>query len=150
MEIKYRLIVEESLMIQKFSGIFSIEVYMNYTRRISEKFSTHPVKKVLNDFRDLIITETDGKISDDYQTTVDRITNFRKNIDKEKFKNHEVALVLWVDKPMPTLAAHLFISNFPNKNFHYCSSVDHIMRILELPEKYKNLEAIMKNLEKFV
>jgi hypothetical protein len=53
MEIKYQLFENEGLLIQKYSGIFSIEKYVMYTRFITQHFASKSVKKILNDFRDL-------------------------------------------------------------------------------------------------
>jgi len=147
MEISYQLFEKENLLIQKYSGAFSMEEYMHYNRLIMSVYPYTAVAKVLNDFRDLEISDPKVKFHDEFNTVLERITTFRKNINSKELKNKEVALVFWVDKPLPTVIAHLFVKGFSDQNYNYCATVKNIITILELPEQFNNLDTIVANLE---
>jgi hypothetical protein len=146
MEIKYQLFEEEYLLVQKFTGIFSIEYYQKFARNIFKKFESKTIKKVLIDFRDLILSELDDDLQDDFDDKINRITEIRKNINKNELKNRDVTLVIWVDKPLPTVIAHLFISNFSEMNYNYCSTTAEAIKILKTSLDF-DLANIANNLE---
>jgi len=141
MEIKYQLFENENLFVQKYSGIFSIEKYQKYTRYITEFIAAKPIKKVLIDFRGLVFNNN----PDEFNQNLNRVIEIRKNINDTELKNKDIALVFWVDKPMPTVIAHLFSANFPNYN--YCSIEETAIKNLMLPEHLHDLDSIIKNLE---
>lgn len=147
MEISYQLFEKENLLIQKYTGIFSIEEYMRYNRFVMSNYPLTAVDKVLNDFRDLDITDPDAKTPGDFSNVLKKITTMRRNIDTNELKDNQITLVFWVDKPLPTVIAHLFVRGFDDKNYNYCSTVKNIMSILQLPPHFKNLETIVANLE---
>ena len=143
MEIKYQFFEKENLLIQRFVGKFSFKRYLEYNRVIINKYDPTLVKKVLNDFRDLEIDED----SDDFFENVDKMTEIRKNINKNEIKIEDVTVVFWVDKPLPTVVAQLFVRYFRNKDYHYCSSTDKILKILNLTCEFNDLINITDNLE---
>ena len=147
MEIKYQLFEKENLVVQKFTGIFSIEKYIRYNRYIMENLAIKPIKKVLIDFRDILFSELTDELPDDYADKLELITEIRKNINKNELKNKDVTLVIWVDKPLPTVVAHLFIDNFQNQNYSYCSTEENIRDILKIPEHLNDLKNIVNNLD---
>ena len=141
MEIKYQMFENENLFVQKYSGIFSIEKYQKYTRYITEFIAAKPIKKVLIDFRGLVFNNN----PEEFNQNLNRVIEIRKNINDTELKNKDIALVFWVDKPMPTVIAHLFSANFPNYN--YCSIEETAIKNLMLPEHLHDLDSIIKNLE---
>lgn len=141
MEIKYQLFENENLFVQKYTGTFSIEKYQKYTRYITEFIATKPIRKVLIDFGGLVFNNN----PDEFNQNLNRVIEIRKNINDTELKNKDITLVFWVDKPMPTVIAHLFSSNFPNYN--YCSTEETIIKTLMLPEHLHDLDCIIKNLE---
>jgi hypothetical protein len=141
MEIKYQLFENESLFVQKYLGIFSVEKYQTYTRYITERIATKSIKKVLVDFRELIF---DSK-PEDFSQNINRVVEFRKNINETELKNKDVTLVFIVNQPMPTVIAHLFSANF--SNYSYCSTEEIAIKTLMLPEHLHDLDCIFKNLE---
>jgi hypothetical protein len=141
MEIKYQLFENENLFVQKFSSIFSIEKYQKYTRYITEFISAKPIKKVLIDFRGLVFNNN----PDEFNQNLNRVIEIRKNINDTELKNKDIALVFWVDKPLPTVIAHLFSANF--SNYNYCSTEEIAIKNLMLPEHLHDLDCIIKNLE---
>ena len=141
MEINYQVFENENLFIQKYTGIFSIEIYQTYTRFITNYISTKSIEKVLVDFRGLTFDSNPEKFS----SNLNRVVEFRKTINKTDLKNKDFTLVFWVDKPMPTVIVHLFSANFPNCN--YCSTEEIVIATLMLPEHLHNLDSITKNLE---
>jgi hypothetical protein len=141
MEVKYQLLENENLFIQKYLGIFSVEKYQTYTRYITEHIATKSIKKVLVDFRELIFYDK----PDDFSQNLQRIVEFRKNINETELKNKDITLVFLVSKPIPTVIAHLFSANF--SNYSYCSTEEIAIKTLMLPEHLHNLDSIIKNLE---
>jgi len=142
MKIAYQFFEKENLIIQRFIGEFSFEKYISYIQSKTKEYNPASVKKVLNDFRDLEIKEE----SDDFFMNVEKMTEIRKNINKNKILTDSITVVFWVDKPLPTVIAQLFIKNLRNKNYLYCSSVNKILEILDLPGEFKNLKYINNNL----
>jgi hypothetical protein len=147
MEIKYHVFESEKLFVQKFTGIFSIENYIKYTRYTMPYIVTKSITKVLIDFRDLSFFDLTEGGPDDFGVVIDRMTEIRKNISNNELKDREVLLVFWVDKPVPTMIAHIFTDSFPNKNYFFCSTAENVMSILMLPEHLYPLEGLMNNLE---
>jgi hypothetical protein len=147
MEIKYQIFENENLIMQKYSGIFSLEFYKIYTGFIIKNFSSNAIEKVLIDFRGLYFENLPDGLPDDYHNKIEKIVEFRKSVNENELRNKNVKLVIWVDKPLPTVIAHLFIQNFPAKNYHYCSTVDNVIKILQLTEDFNNLESRINNLE---
>jgi hypothetical protein len=147
MEIKYQVFEAENLFVQKYNGVFSIEKHIGYTRYITQYIASKPIKKVLIDFRDLKIGNFTDEVPDDFSAVLERITELRKNINRKELGNREVLLVFWVDKPLPTVIAHMFTDSFSNQNYFYCSTVESVMNILMLPEHLYPLKKLMENLE---
>ncbi|MFC2138047.1 hypothetical protein ACFLTE_07735 [Bacteroidota bacterium] len=143
MEIKYQLFDKENFLIQKYIGNFSFEKYIQYTRTIFEKYRSVKIKKVLNDFRDMEIDEK----SDDFFENVDKMMEIRRKINKKEIKTDDVTVVFWVDKPLPTVIAQLFIRSNRKKDYHYCSSLRKILNILNIPGEYSDLKNVVDNLE---
>jgi len=147
MEISYQLFEEENLFIQKYTGLFSVEEYICYNQFIMNNYSSVGVEKVINDFRDLDIKEPNTNFHGDFNNVLDKISSMRRDINSNELKDKEITLVFWVDKPLPTVIAHLFVKLFPDKNYYYCSTIKNIMTILQLPKQFKNLNTIVANLE---
>lgn len=146
MEIKYQFFENESLLVQKFSGLFSVEEYVTYTRSTIERLMSKPIKKVLIDFRDLHFGDSSDKMPNDFYGNFEKVAAFRKKINQNELQNKDVMVVFWVDNPLPALTAHLFTSNFPNKNYTYCFTKDNVMKTLQLSGQI-NLENITRNLD---
>lgn len=145
MEIKYQLV--ENLFVQKYSGIFSFEKYIAFTRYIVRYFASKSIKKVLIDFREFTFSDKAQEIPEDFNDSLGKVIEFRKHINETELKNKDVILVIWVDKPIPTVIAELFTANFSNKNYHYCSTKENAIEILKLPQHLNDIESIIDNLE---
>jgi hypothetical protein len=147
MEIKYQFFEKECLLIQKFKGLFSFEDYLRYTGCLSKDFSLMAITKVLIDFRDLIINDVIDELPSDFDKKLDTLIKIRKKINQKVFQNKEVNLVIWVDKPLPTVVAHLFVNNFSKMNYHYCSTTSAVIEILKIDLFSDNLEIVVDHLE---
>jgi hypothetical protein len=147
MTIRYQFYENEKLIIQKYSGIFSIEQYIRFSGFIGKELSSKVITKVLNDFRDLKIAELDDEMPDDFNEEIERISEIRKNFNSKLRINNEIMVVFWVDKPLPTVVAHLFINNFSNMNYFYCSTGAKAIELLKLSPQFGNLNRILQNLE---
>lgn len=141
MEVRYQVFENENLFIQKFSGVFSFEEYQAYIRYITEYLATKSIEKVLVDFRELTFII----MSDEFNQNFQRIVEFRKKINETELKNKDITLVFLVNKPMPTVIAHLFSANF--SNYTYCSTEEIAINTLMLPKHLNNLGSIIENLE---
>jgi hypothetical protein len=147
MEIKYQAFETDHLFIQKFFGVFEFEKYIKYTQEIISPQINKDIKKVLIDFRSLEIEKTHFMVPDDFEVTLDKMTKFRKKVNQKELKDMDVQVLMWVEEPLPTLMAHLFIGNFSNKDYNHCSTPGEIIEIFKLPEYYTNLNEIVNNLE---
>jgi hypothetical protein len=147
MEIKYQFFEKENLLVQKFIGIFSIDHYISFNRFLMKSHGSKNIKKVLIDFRDMNFHELTEDLPDDFTDHLDKITEVRKNINKNDLKNKDITLVLWVDKPIPTVIAHLFTANFPSLDYNYSSTEENILNILKIPKTPDDLKNIINNLE---
>jgi hypothetical protein len=147
MEIKYQFFEEEHLLIQKFTGLFSLEGYIKYNSQISKDNPSKTINKVLIDFRDLVFNQNNDVIPDDFNEKLERISEIRKNINQKQHQNKEITLVIWVDKPLPTVIAHLFVNNFSKMNYNYCSTSSKAIEILKIPWQFNYLENIVNRLK---
>jgi hypothetical protein len=147
MEIKYQFFEKENLLIQKFNGVFSLKDYLSFSSHISKDISSETIKKVLIDFRDLSFIDNIDQIPDDFDERIDQIARIRKEINQNEHKNRAVTVIIWVDKPLPTVIAHLFVNNFSKMNYNYCSTVSKVIEMLKIDWHINNLETIVKNLE---
>ncbi|MBN1185280.1 MAG: hypothetical protein JXB49_23550 [Bacteroidales bacterium] len=143
MEIRYQIFKKDKLLIQNFIGTFSIEKYGQFIAHIMKNAKSTDIDKVLIDFRDMEF-EDEG---DNLFIYLDKMTDMRKNIEAEKIKRKDIIHVFWVDKPLPTVIAHLFASNFPDSYYKYATTAEKVISTLNLPEYFSNLDVIMKNLE---
>lgn len=147
MEIKYQLFVQDNLLIQKYIGLFCLEEFLSYNGYISKKLSSSSVKKVLLDFRDLRFIANNDKVPNDFRKNLNKVIENRRNINQNEHKNKEVKLVIWVEKPMPTVIAHLFVKNFSGSHYIYCSTASKAIEVLKIPFYQESLESIVENLE---
>jgi hypothetical protein len=143
MQIKYNIYREEGLLIQKFYGNFSIDRYLHYSQFISTIPEANNIQKVLIDFRDI---DFEG-LSEDPSQTLDKIIDVRKKINRDVLKRTNIKHIIWVDKPLPTAIIHIFMSNFPDLDYSYCTTLEMVQKSLNLPAPLINLEEITSNLE---
>ncbi len=141
MEIKYQLFEKENLLIQKFIGFFSIELYMRYAPTIMRNPAMRSINKVLLDFRDIDFSNVPA----DFDEGLGKMTEMRKNIQNKEIKRTDVAIVFWVDKPIPTVIAQIFKENF--SNYNYCSTAESVLEIFKISDPGFDLESIVENLE---
>lgn len=144
MEIRYQFFEEEHLLIQKFFGLFSHEFYTQNIGKIYNKLQGKEIKIVLIDFRDIIIHEKEDTAPIDFSEKLDKIIQFRSEINRKELGNKEVTLIFWVDKPFPTVIADIFVRNFSGKNYHYCSSEEKVCEIAKLSLEFSLSDKISK------
>ncbi len=146
MEIRYQFFEEEKLLIQKFSGFFSFEFYKENSEEMYQKHKTKEVKKVLIDFRDIKITNDEDESPEDFDRNLEEVLKYRKKVSENQPGANDVKVVFWVDAPLPTVVAYLFVNNMSNKNLSYCSTEDKIIETLELDTTFM-LEQKVENLD---
>lgn len=122
MEIKFQIFEDEHLLIQKFIGVFSLDYYLRYTQHIGKTLAAGTITKVLIDFRDLKFSESAKVMPPDFEEKLNTMTSIRKKIHDNELKGQKATLVIWVDKPLPTVIAQLFINNFSHMNYNVCST----------------------------
>jgi hypothetical protein len=142
-KIAYQLFREEGLLVQRFAGLFSMEEYQRYNRKLMANPALLTITKVLNDFRDITIDDT----IEDFDGHVERMAEYRKHIIKNEIKRDDVIVVFWVDKPFPTVIVQLFKEILADQNYYYCSTQQSLLEILKLPVQMQNLDTIIGNLE---
>lgn len=147
MEIRYQIFEDENLLIHRFIGEFSLEKYIAYMKNMTGLFISSSISKVIVDLRHMSLKNIPHKESDTFLKNIEKITNLRKNLDENDFKGREVILAFWVDKPLPTVVAQLFIKKISKSNYFYCSTQEKIVNVLDLPAAYKNLSKLSDNLE---
>ena len=141
MEIKYQVFEKEKLLVQKFIGLFSIELYMQYAPAILRNPAMRSINKVLIDFRDIDFSN----VPSDFDEGLSRMTEMRKNIQEKEIKRNDVTIVFWVDKPIPTVIAQVFQENF--SNYKYCSTENSVLENFKITDTLFDLEKIVENLE---
>jgi len=147
MEIRYQIFKEDELFIQKFTGLFLPDDYVKYSKHISEYLASGSVKKVLIDFRDLLFGETNDVMPPALKENVDKMVAFRKKINNREHTGKKVKIVIWVDKPPPTVIVHLFVNKFSDSDYNYCSTEAKAIEMLDLKIIDKALESKIKHLE---
>ena len=147
MEISYQFFEDECLLIQKISGLFSLEKYKTYSRSLFTKYASKEVKKVLLDLRDLQLAETASEIPVKFEEDVDKVIEVRENFNEHELKDRRFRLVIWVDNPQSTVIAHIFVRHFPSKDYDYCSTAKIATRLLNLSSGFDDIETVMANLE---
>ena len=142
MKIAYQIFIKEKVLIQRFTGIFSIEHYIQYKKFVTNNPSINSVKNVIIDFR-----ETDFRLSsDEFEGNLERMKEIMlKNNNKQTIRDG-VKIVFLVDAPIPTVIAHIFKSKFSYLNYQYCSSVEGLQKIIELPEYLNDLNWVISQL----
>jgi hypothetical protein len=141
MVIKYQVFEKEKLLIQKFIGVFSIELYMRYAPTIMKNPAMRSINKVLNDFRDIDFSV----VPLDFGQGLDKMTEIRKAIQEKEIKRDDVTVVFWVDKPIPTVIAQVFNVSF--SNYDYCSTAKNILENFHITDPNFNLEDLVEDLE---
>lgn len=147
MEIRYQFFNDDHLLIQKFIGVFSVEDYLRHNGLITGRLMTSLVDRVLLDFRELQFSENNASMPDDFKEKMDEMVNIRRDINTRTHHNKSVDLVILVNSPLPTLIAHLFVSNFEGMKYHYCSSLSKAIEMLRIPEYSDRIESVIENLE---
>jgi hypothetical protein len=141
--VKYQFFGKERILIQKFSGPFSMEIYQKYSRQLMTNSLLNATTKVLNDFREVMIDDN----IDDFEGQVERMALLRRNIVKNDIKRDDVIVAFWVDKPFPTVIVQLFKEILADQKYHYCSTQQSLIDILNLPGHMHNLDDITDHLE---
>lgn len=147
MEIKYQVFEEDNLLFHRFSGEFSIERYISYMQNLTENLISKPIFKVLVDLRKMTPKDNVFEKSEAFLKKIDEMSNVRKQLNENDFKGREVTLVFWVDKPISTVVAQLFVQKISKANYHYCSTEEKILSILKLPNTFSDLNQMSDNLE---
>lgn len=127
MEIKYQYFESHRLLFQKFIGEFDFNTYMAYSQQVTRKLAESKLKVVIIDFRRL----TFGNIPDDLLEGVERMSAARKQIQDKEVKRKDIGHVFWVDDPLPTVVARLFMQSMQNMEYQYCSTPESVMINLE-------------------
>lgn len=146
MQINYQYFVKEQLFAQKYKGLFSFEKYMNYARFIGQNFNDKTISKVIIDFRDLKFSDSEDVRYEDLRDQINKVANIRRAILHKDLQNKNTKHVIWVDKPLPTVIAQLFISNFQHLSYQYCTTTAVVKNILELDSSF-DLNLLMTVLE---
>ena len=139
MEIQYQFFIEDSLLVQKYIGDFSIEDHMTYINNILKNPKCKCVKKVLSDFR---------KVKPDLTLEIiEKLTKFRIETIRKKYLN-----VFLVDNPKSTVIAHLYQQELLNYNYcrttyEYCSTIDFAINLLKVSVTTNKMEYILNNLK---
>ncbi|MGD2035320.1 MAG: hypothetical protein PVF73_09715 [Bacteroidales bacterium] len=143
MEIKYQIFEKEKILVQKYTGSFSLELYMRYSAFIMSQPASGFINNVIIDFRDFSFNDIPG----DFSETLQRIVEVRKNINRKEKRMENVTVVFWVNKPMPTVIVHMFKSSFSDMDYHYCSTAEHVRELTNAPDRFNDLDDIINNLE---
>ncbi|MFA9391674.1 MAG: hypothetical protein ACERKD_17830 [Prolixibacteraceae bacterium] len=136
MEIKYQVFIDESLLVQRFIGEFSFDVYMQYIQYLKENYSDLQIRKVLIDFRGLTLLP----LPVHFQQKLNQLIEMRQNITRMEVESTSVVRVFWVNEPLPTAIAHIFQKRFYNLNYTYCTSLAGVMNNLGLVKGQFDLE----------
>ncbi len=135
MEGNYTILKDLSLLVQKFTGVFTYDEYTEYSKKILSDPDWEFVTKVLTDLR--------GTNLDEFYKKIDTIVNYRKETIRKKFLN-----VFIVDSPMSTVVALLYKDKFNDENYkyEYCSTIDHALILFELEDHKDRIKGILKEL----
>ncbi len=135
MKIEYEFIEKEKLLIQKYSGEFSLEHYIAYVNTVLKTKEWNFVKKIFSDFRNIDFIKAFKELN--------KLTEIRDTAIKKKFVN-----IFIVDKPNTTAFANLYQENQAKEfNYNYCSTVDFAIKILNLQINKIEMEHILENLK---
>ena len=128
MEIKYQYFEDKKLFIQSFFGEFEIKEYMTYTQFVTQKLATAPINTVIIDFRKMDFSQ----IPDDFLEGIDKMTSVRRNMTDKQVRQKNIKHIFWVDSPLPTVVAKLFIQSMPDLQYNYCSTAESVENKLRL------------------
>ena len=143
MQIKFQIFDDKQLLIQKFSGTFSLDIYTTYTGFLTQNFDLSHVTKVLIDFRNI---NFDNKLPG-LKQEVNKVADFRKKIEHKDMKRANVKRLFWVDKPLPTVVVQMFLRKSNSQSHSFCSSLKSALLYLDLKNDEIDLENLIKNLE---
>ena len=142
LHISYQFFENERLLVQKFSGLFSFELYSKYTNYLMSNIELDSVSKVIIDFRALTI----GKNLKELKQEIKRIAELRRTIQQKTIKKTNVLQLFLVDKPIPTAVAKIFVNYFPQLDYHICSTLHSAIVHLNLNITENKLEHMIENL----
>lgn len=143
LRIHYQIIDKENLLIQKFSGQFSFEVYSKYTLHLMNENDLSTITRVLIDFRELTI----GTNLSSIKQQIKKVADFRKTIQQKEIRRNDIKQIFWVENPIPTAIAKIFVNNFPHLNYQICSSLPSVLKQLTLSADDFDLESITAKLK---
>ena len=144
---RYQFFEADQLLIQKYSGEFILDRYMQYSGFIMQRFASKPVKKVLIDFRDILFDEIEKVDPSIFFNTLNRVIEARKNLPNVPSGMNDILHVFWVNKPMPTVIVELFVQSFPDRDYKFCSSIQKVFEIIKVGESIHQLEQMVEHLE---
>ncbi len=145
MEIRYQFFEKEKLLIQRFRGFFSFEHYRTNNQKLFKEFGPKGVEKVLIDFREMLISENEEGIPENFDEKYEEVVRYRKMPAQAAQMRNNVKVVFWVDAPLPTVIAYLFVNSMSNQNYDYCTTEEKIIESLDLDSSYR-LEEKIKDL----
>ncbi len=136
MKIHYEILKNKGLWIQKKSGLWSTAIFEEYLKILVKDSDWKYVTKAISDFRELNLAPLTEDLN--YISTL-----------KQKYLNKDYIHVFIVNTPISVPPVHMYneIVKQYGYNFHYCSTVEHAIKLLDLGINTNGMEVIFKNLK---
>ncbi len=139
MIINYKILKDKNLILQKFTGPFTVEELINQFKVLAADPDYVYVNRMLSDTREVNVDLLFKNISQ-----LSEVTSIR-----EQLLNKKLYSVILVDKPNPTAAIFYYVDELNSKNvrnIHYCSTMEYALDLLLLTDSQDEIEALLKNM----
>jgi hypothetical protein len=137
--INYKILKDKNLILQKFTGPFTVEELINQFKVLAADPDYVYVNRMLSDTREVNVDLLFKNISQ-----LSEVTSIR-----EQLLNKKLYSVILVDKPNPTAAIFYYVDELNSKNvrnIHYCSTMEYALDLLLLTDSQDEIEALLKNM----
>ena len=136
MEIRYQFYDEFNLLIQQGIGEWSTVHHDKYVDKVFKSEQMNSIKKVLSDMRFV---------------NVERAINELSSIipQRSKVTHLDYINAFLVSNPINTAATHLYVDEQISRGFNhnYCSTLNEVIRRLDLDIREAELTVLLENLE---
>jgi hypothetical protein len=133
MTIYYQFFDDQNLLIQKFIGDWSTEIYEQYIGLSRTTIDMKKIERILTDMRDVNLKSA---LEDE-----EKLIHIRNTIPNTRFIN-----IYLVENPLSTALAHLYQEKLTASglNYNYCSTVEHAIKLLNLDMSIHEMDQRIK------
>jgi len=135
MDVKFRIVKDWNLLIQKYTGVFSYDPYFEHIKRVTNDPDWKYVDKIITDLRNIDLEM--------FYKNMDYLIKYRNENIKKNYYN-----IFIVDAPLSTAIMHLYKKklNSLRYKYEYCSTLEFALAELKMEDKKEKIKSILENM----